>query len=185
VSHPHLWETADDVPADQASLRYQATVALPDRLWPTDPGEGVQVWLDFGPTRPTDPAALARRGLPPQSFRARVDPPVREVVEVLVDGEPAGVLWAPPYCLDLTDAMRPPRPEGGEGPDGAGQVAGDGHAGDDGQREHRIDLLVHSVGARAVAADTGLAARIDAVIARHGVRFRMQDLPHATSTVVS
>lgn len=170
---PHVWESDDDVPAHLGSLRYEAVVTIPGRAWAGDAGTTVQVLLDLGPTQPIDSDALAERGLPPQSFRAEVETPVGEVAEVIIDGSLVGHLWAPPYRIDITEALR--AASGPAGPDGGGA----------GPTEHRIELVVHSVGSRAVAADTGLPDRIEATRRRHGVRFRMQDLQHATTTVVS
>jgi hypothetical protein len=35
-------------------------------------------------------------------MRAYLDPPVREAAEVYVDGKRAGVVWRPPYRVDVT-----------------------------------------------------------------------------------
>lgn len=67
-------------------------------------------------------------------YRVGVDPPVREVAEIELDGEPCGLLWRPPYRLDLGDRLEP--------------------------GEHRLRITVHGTTAPAVAADSHASARI-------------------------
>src|SRR5699024_2158785 len=48
--------------------------------------------------------------LPPtgggSGYRTLLDPPLRELAAVLVDGQEVGLLWRPPYRLDLTGRLR-------------------------------------------------------------------------------
>jgi alpha-L-rhamnosidase len=55
-------------------------------------------FLDFGsPTTEPVPSPPGEH-----SMRAYLDPPVREAAEVFLNGKPAGVVWHPPYRLDVT-----------------------------------------------------------------------------------
>lgn len=95
---------------------------------------------------PTAPLADPGEGM---GYRVGVDPPVREVAEIELDGEPCGLLWRPPYRLDLGDRL-----EAGE---------------------HRLRITVHGTTASAVAADPHAAERIAAAHAAFGVRFEQQE----------
>ena len=59
---------------------------------------GASLLLDFGASTaepiPSPPGAL--------NMRAYLDPPVREAAEVYVNGKRAGVVWHPPYRIDVT-----------------------------------------------------------------------------------
>lgn len=79
-------------------------------------------------------------------YRVGVNPPVREVAEIELDGEPCGLLWRPPYRLDLGDRLEP--------------------------GEHRLRITVHGTTA---PADSHAAARIAAAHAAFGVRFEQQE----------
>lgn len=61
------------------------------------------VLLDFGPGTPVakpDP-------LPAFNMQAYLEGPVREAAEVYVNGHRAGVIWHPPYAIDLSSWLRP------------------------------------------------------------------------------
>jgi hypothetical protein len=62
---------------------------------------GARLLLDFGTATPETPPS------PPgqHNTRAYLDPPIREVAEVYVDGKRAGVIWRPPYRVDVTDFL--------------------------------------------------------------------------------
>ncbi|MGB6191827.1 MAG: glycosyl hydrolase [Terracidiphilus sp.] len=65
---------------------------------PTSPGPGRRYLLDFG-------AATAEPlPSPPgeDNMRAYLDAPIREAAEVFVNGQRAGVVWHPPYRIDIT-----------------------------------------------------------------------------------
>jgi hypothetical protein len=44
-------------------------------------------------------------------MRAYLEPPVREVAEVQVNGKRAGLVWHPPYSIDLTKYLKPGKNE--------------------------------------------------------------------------
>jgi len=62
-----------------------------------------RVWLDFGPGTPVQATTLQN------GMRAWLDPPVREAATVVVNGQPAGDVWCPPFRLDVTALVRPGR----------------------------------------------------------------------------
>jgi hypothetical protein len=81
------------------------------------------------------------------------------VAQVRVNQIDCGLAWAPPYRVEIGDALR----------SGANQ----------------IEIIVYNTAANALAADahiTRLAAQSEA---RYGRRFRMQDLDRAMATVRS
>ena len=93
------------------------------------------------------------------SYRLAVRGPVGDVAQVRVNGIDCGLAWAPPYRVEISDALR-----GGA---------------------NEIEIIVHNTAANALAADehiTRLAAESEA---RYGRRFRMQDLDCAMESVRS
>ena len=95
--------------------------------------------------------------LPPtgggSGYRALLEPPLREIAAVLVDGEEAGLLWRPPYRLDLTGRLR------------AGTT--------------RLGLRIHGTTAAAAARKDNAeaaAAQVAAAHAAYGERFQQQEL---------
>ena len=58
---------------------YRKTFELPDES--RFPAQGPRLWLDLGN--------------------------VRELAEVKVNGQSCGVTWSPPFCVDISDAVRP------------------------------------------------------------------------------
>ena len=61
-----------------------------------------QVALDFGPG-----TALTTTPKVPAGMRAMLESPVREAAQVIVNGQRAGAVWAPPYRLDVTALLKP------------------------------------------------------------------------------
>jgi len=65
-------------------------------------GRGVQILLDFGegtPERLPDPPVRP-------NMKAYLAAPVRDAAEVFVNGQRAGVVWRPPYRIDVTRLLR-------------------------------------------------------------------------------
>jgi hypothetical protein len=58
--------------------------------------------LDFGSPTPLPLPS------PPgtNNMHAYLDPPIREAAQVFVNDKPAGVLWRPPYRVDITQWLR-------------------------------------------------------------------------------
>jgi hypothetical protein len=69
--------------------------------WSKDAVSGPdRVLLDFGADRPLD--------LPPAEHPvAALDAPVRDAVQVSINGKPVGAVWAPPWRIDVTDRLKP------------------------------------------------------------------------------
>jgi hypothetical protein len=78
---------------------------------------------------------------------------------VRVNGLDCGLVWAPPYRVDISEALR-----GGS---------------------NTIEIVVHNTAANALAADEHIARLAAESEARYGRRFRMQDLDNAMATVRS
>ena len=49
--------------------------------------------------------------LPAFNMRAYLEGPVRETAEVYVNGQRVGVVWHPPYSIDVTSLMKPGKNE--------------------------------------------------------------------------
>jgi len=82
---------------------YEKTIELPKK----DSGEGKSVILDFG-----DGTIVPKPDpLPTFNMRAYFEGPVREAAQVYVNGERAGVVWHPPYRIDLSSFMKPGKNE--------------------------------------------------------------------------
>jgi hypothetical protein len=78
-------------------VSYEKTIDLP-----ADLTLGTSVVLDFGEGTPV---AIPER-LPTFNLRAYLEGPVREAAEVFVNGQRAGVVWHPPYTLDVSALLR-------------------------------------------------------------------------------
>jgi hypothetical protein len=64
-----------------------------------------RVWLDFGEGTPVLNARPGERASN-NGFRALLDSPIREAAVIEVNGRRAGSLWAPPYRIEITSAVR-------------------------------------------------------------------------------
>jgi hypothetical protein len=89
----------------------------------------------------------------------QLSPPVREVAVVTLNGLDCGLLWAPPYVLDVTEQLRP-------GP-------------------NQLRLVVSNTAANALAEETEIQRLSEQSAERYGRRFRMQDLDLALVGVES
>ena len=87
--------------SDDPSLQYysgQATYMRSFHLAAQDLNLKATAVLDFGQGKP-----IEEPNLPPEhSMKAYLDGPVREAAEVYVNGKRAGVVWHPPYTIDVT-----------------------------------------------------------------------------------
>ena len=139
VTLPHLL-TGQDA-ADLRPLLLETTVTLDE-----DTARGPLV-LDLGPGR-----AVPHTG-EGSGYRALLEPPVREIAVLEVDGEELGVLWRPPYRIALTGRLR------------AGTS--------------RLRLRIHGTTAAAAALPENAEAAAGQVAAAHetyGERFQPQEL---------
>ncbi len=147
VTLPHRWEDDPGRADYSGAATYETTISVEgDRL-------GGRVLLDFGPARADSHDDLGEPGLRGASFRADVVAPVAAVAQVLVNDLDCGWAWAPPYAVDVTDALR----------------AG----------ENTVAVRVLNTGLGALRANTELAATVEAVTRAYGKRFTMQDLERA------
>ncbi|MHA6615957.1 glycosyl hydrolase [Pseudonocardia sp. DLS-67] len=147
VALPHRWE-GDPVRADYSGgATYRTTVDVTaDQL-------GGTLLLDLGPVGAAALDAADEPGIRGKSFRAEVTAPVGDVAQVLVNGDDRGWVWAPPYSVDVTGALRP--------------------------GENTITVRVLNTGLGALRAATGLDTTVEAVTRVYGKRFAMQDLGRA------
>jgi hypothetical protein len=151
VTLPHRWEA--DRTGYSGSAAYETTLHI-EPSWLTGP-----VLLDFGPAEVAEAGSTDSKDIRGNSYRAHVSPPVREVAVVHVNGAESGILWAPPYALDITAHL----------------TAG----------TNRLRIVVHNTAANALAADTAIHRAVEVSTARYGRRFRMQDLELALDGVSS
>ncbi len=153
VDLPHHWEEDPRIgPEFSGTMSYLARA-------PELPATG-RLRLDFGAGE-RDDREVVIGGMENTSYRTKVVPPVREVVEVLVDGQAVGVVWDAPWHLDL-------------GP--VGVVVREGST---------ITLRVSNTTANALAADDSIAGWAGQAESLHGRRFRMQALDRALHGVSS
>jgi len=153
VTLPHRWED------DPARLHFSGTVSYRTTAELVDGFDSDRVVIDFGDTAPIDAGSMDREGVRGNSYRVQLIPPVREVVQVVVNGQAAGILWAPPYVLDLGDQLQP--------------------------GTNTIELLVSNTAANALAADTAIQQLVEQSREHYGRRFTMQDLDRALDGVSS
>lgn len=157
VALPHRWE--DDPGRDTYSggAAYETAFEV-EPSWLEAAAHG-RVRLDFGPSDPVVAGSSEQAGIRGSSYRVEVSPPVREVAVVSLNDQPCGVLWAPPYVVDLTGALQP--------------------------GENRLRVVVYNTAANALSADTHIHALAEQSASRYGRRFRMQDLDLALDGVSS
>ncbi len=113
--------TLTDWTADPATLHYSGeAVYTRDINLTIPPNKSIFLQVDGGAPLPGAPAivpehpTLGPDGLPnPRltrpgpGMRAFFDPPIHEAASVLVNGQPAGTLWHPPYRLDISRLLKP------------------------------------------------------------------------------
>jgi hypothetical protein len=90
------WERRDPLRHFSGVATYETTVTMAAREL-----HGQRTWLDFG--EGTTVEERPRRN----GYRAWLDGPVREAAVVEINGQRVGSVWAPPYQLDITGALRP------------------------------------------------------------------------------
>jgi hypothetical protein len=150
VQLPHIWEDEPGRQHYSGAATYTTHVDFGDV-------DG-RVWIDFGDCQVHD-GGSTEHGMVGPSYRVAVGGPVGEVAQVRVNGIDCGLAWAPPYRVEIADALR--------------------------SGSNEIEIIVYNTAANALAAEehiTRLAAESEA---RYGRRFRMQDLDQAMATVRS
>ena len=150
VDLPHIWEDEPGRQHYSGAATYTTSIdlgAIDGRMS-----------IDFGDCEVLGGGAT-EHGLVGPSYRLAVRGPVGDVAQVRVNGIDCGLAWAPPYHVEISDALR----------SGANE----------------IEIIVYNTAANALAADehiTRLAAESEA---HYGRRFRMQDLDRAMESVRS
>ena len=94
----HSWDEEEPFKYYSGRVTYKKVIELP-----VDMKSGTSAVLDFGdgtPLRKPD-------SLPTFNLRAFLEGPVREAAEVYVNGQRAGVVWHPPYTLELSSLLKP------------------------------------------------------------------------------
>jgi hypothetical protein len=93
----HSWSEEQPFKYYSGQVSYEKAIELP-----TDLSPGASLVLDFGegtPVEKPDP-------LPTFNLRAFFEGPLREAAEVYVNGKRAGVVWHPPYTVELRSFLK-------------------------------------------------------------------------------
>jgi hypothetical protein len=98
-------------------------------------------------------------GLLGHAFRAGIEPPIGVVAQVRVNGVDCGVVWAPPYVVDVSRAA----------------LSG----------SNQVEIVVRNTAANALAHDPHLPLVVAESERRYGRRFRMQELDRAMDGIRS
>jgi hypothetical protein len=152
IDLPHRWEDERNV---SGTVVYRTTTQLTEDWLTTE----TPTVIDFGDFIPVAAANENREGIRGRSYRVHGSAPVREVVEVIVNGQPAGVVWAPPYRLEVGQHLVP--------------------------GSNRIELRVSNTAANALAEDAAIGLAVETSRRQYGQRFSMQDLDRALDGVES
>jgi hypothetical protein len=97
MSTLHSWSEEEPFKYYSGQVTYEKEIKLPAEL-----SSGTSLVLDFGegtPVAKPDP-------LPTFNLRAFLEGPLREAAEVYVNGQRAGVVWHPPYTLELRSLLK-------------------------------------------------------------------------------
>ena len=92
----HSWSDEEEFKYYSGEATYEKTFGLPIFK------PGSRALLDFGEGTPLpipDP-------LPTFNMRAYLESPIREAADVYVNGQHAGVVWHPPYSIDVTGLLK-------------------------------------------------------------------------------
>jgi hypothetical protein len=150
IDLPHIWE-------DEPGRRHYSGAASYTTSFDLDAVDR-RVSIDLGDPEVLDGGAT-ERGLVGPSYRVAIHGPVGEVAQVRVNGIDCGPAWAPPYRVEITDALR----------SGANE----------------IEIIVYNTAANALAADEHIMRLAAKSEVRYGRRFQMQDLDRALESVRS
>jgi alpha-L-rhamnosidase len=92
----HSWSDDERFRYYSGQATYQKSIDLPE-FHPV-----YSIILDFGEGVPVDPP----QPLPEFDMRAYLDPPVREAAQVFINDQFVGLVWHPPYKLDVTNVLK-------------------------------------------------------------------------------
>ena len=143
VDLPYEWASTAEDRFFSGTATFRRTVDVPSH----PPDE--RVVLDFGDGAPVGREALPGGTMRGNSFAALLAAPVREAATIFLNGRRAGSIWAPPYRLDVTNAVRT------------------------GANDLRIDVYNTAINR---LAEGGHLPDVGAVTERYGQRFRLQDV---------
>ncbi len=90
------WHELADLRFHSGVVTYLRDVDVPAALGTS----GCSLWLDFGEGTPRAEEKLTN------GMRAWLDAPIRDGAVVLVNGVEVGSVWAPPYRVDVSKALR-------------------------------------------------------------------------------
>jgi hypothetical protein len=94
----HSWSDEEPFKYYSGQVTYEKAFDLPKNL-----ASNSSVILDFGEGTP-----IARPDpLPQFNMRAFLEGPLRDAAEIYVNGQRAGVVWHPPYTIDLSSLLKP------------------------------------------------------------------------------
>lgn len=157
VTFPHEWPLSQEHYAGSAIYRCTVNTAT---LWGDEVPE--RVVLNLGTSKPEPLEAGHKRDTRLSSYRARVIPPVNAVAVVIVNNTDCGVVYAPPYEVDITRALQ--------------------------RGDNSLELVVCNSSAGYLSRPDIQDTIKDVVAQSHhlyGERFHMQDLAHAKDGVKS
>ncbi len=159
VSLPHRWEDEPARRHHSGSAVYATTFTLPDSdTADADTAAVGPIMIDLGDFTPGADRGSAQDGMVGPSYRVASGAPVGEVARVELNGVDCGVVWAPPYRLELTG----------------------GRAG-----VNELTVEVFNTAANALAVEDHIGRLAAESEARYGRRFRMQQLDRAMDGVSS
>ncbi|MGC2185082.1 MAG: glycosyl hydrolase [Terriglobales bacterium] len=98
----HSWSEEESFKYYSGQVTYERVLDLPANV-----SSGHSLVLDFGEGK----AVAKPDPLPAFNMRAYLEGPVREAAEVYVNGQRAGVVWHPPYTIDVTSLLKSGRNE--------------------------------------------------------------------------
>ena len=93
----HSWSEEESLKYYSGQATYEKAIDLPAGT----KGNNFLI-LDFGEGTPVEKP----NPLPEFNMRAYLDAPVREAAEIYVNGQRAGVVWHPPYAIDVTSLLK-------------------------------------------------------------------------------
>jgi hypothetical protein len=92
------WSLSSETAFFSGHAIYEKSISISAASHPS----GTRILLDFGPGTPEPVASPAA----PHNMRAYLESPVREAAQVFINGKPAGIVWHPPYQVDITDQIQ-------------------------------------------------------------------------------
>jgi hypothetical protein len=158
IELPYAWDDESERRAYSGQAVFRIDMELPGGPGGMPVGAGAAV-LDFGDVTAIDLGPSAEQDMRGHSYRTTVAAPVREIALVRVNGTDCGVVWAPPYEVEVSHALRPGLNE--------------------------IEITVCNTASNALAVDDSIRSLAARSEHEFGRRFRMQELDRAMDGVRS